>query len=245
MDNALIIDGVLLAALIIGALIGAKRGLFKSLMGLVVVAVALVGSVFLANQLTEPITNMIAPRVEDAVVQRFSETVDQAGKNGAASAEDSRSALRELLEKNKLPADMLDSLFASLSGAMSDASGAAKEKATDAFRNAISATVRATVSGAVRTVLTLVLYIVLLVVLRLLVNLIDSIFSKTAVGTVNALGGAALGFVEAALLLYAAVYIGAHLGVKIITEHANDTYLLPIFLNHSPVELISSFTHKG
>ena len=236
MDNALIIDGVLLAALIIGALIGAKRGLFKSLMGLVVVAVALVGSVFLANQLTEPITNMIAPKAEDEIVKRFSDEWDQSSGD--------YDELGALLEKYGVSADLRAKIFEPFYSSASVAALNVKESATNTFRNAISATVRATVSGAVRAVLTLVLYIVLLVVLRLLVNLIDSIFSRTAVGTVNALGGAALGLVEAALLLYAAVYIGAHLGVKVITEHANDTYLLPIFLNHSPVELISSFTHK-
>ena len=34
MDNALIADGVIVSVLLVGALLGAKRGLIKSLMGL-------------------------------------------------------------------------------------------------------------------------------------------------------------------------------------------------------------------
>ena len=63
MDNALIIDGILAIALLAGALIGWKRGLFKSLMGLAVVVLALIGSVVLADMLTEPVTDFVAPKV--------------------------------------------------------------------------------------------------------------------------------------------------------------------------------------
>ena len=77
MDNAIIADGVLAAVLLIGALVGAKRGLFKSLMGLLVVVAAMVGAVVLANMLTEPIANVIAPKAEDAIVKRFSDELDR------------------------------------------------------------------------------------------------------------------------------------------------------------------------
>ena len=85
----------------------------------------------------------------------------------------------------------------------------------------------------------------LLIVLKLLTRALDHVFDLPVLSTVNNLGGAAIGLIEAVLLLYVVVFIGSHLGVKLITDHADDTYLLPIFLNHSPVELISSFTHQG
>ena len=85
----------------------------------------------------------------------------------------------------------------------------------------------------------------LLIVLKLLTRALDHVFDLPLLSTVNGVGGAAIGLIEAALLLYVVIYIGSRFGVKLITAHADDTYLLPIFLNHSPVELISSFTHQG
>ncbi len=241
MDNAIIVDGVLVAVLLIGALIGAKRGLFKSLMGLVVVVAAMVGAVLLANRLAEPLTDFIAPKVENAIVSEFTRELDAAEADKTRTAAENRSALEKLLEDNHLPTGALDSL----SGTLSNLTGTAKEKAADTFRSAISATVRATVSGAVHAVLTLVLYVVLLVVLRLLVKVVDHVFDLPVLGTVNGVGGAALGLLEAAALIYVVAYLGYHFGVKVITEHAEDTYLLSFFLNHSPVELISSYTHEA
>lgn len=245
MDNAIIVDGVLAAVLVIGALVGAKRGLFKSLMGLVVVAAAMIGAVLLANHLTEPVTNFVAPKVENAIVSKFTRELDAAEADKARTAAENRAALEKLLEDNHLPANLLNGLLGSLSGTAGKMTDAAKEQATDSFRSAISTTVRATVSGVVHAVLTLVLYVVLLVVLRLVVNLVNHVFDLPVLGTINGLGGALLGLLEATALLYVAVYVGYHFGVKAFTEHAQDTHLLAFFLNHSPVELISSFTQKG
>ena len=64
-------------------------------------------------------------------------------------------------------------------------------------------------------------------------------FDLPVLGTANRLGGAAIGLVEAVLLLYVCVYIASLLGVKAVTGHAEDTFLLPLFLNHSPLDLLT------
>ncbi len=243
MDNALIIDVVLGVLLVAGAVIGAYRGLFKSLMGFLVVLAALVGAVLLADLLTEPLTGLIAPQVEDAVVKRFSDKLEQTAKEDGTA--DSRNELSELLEKYGLPADTLDELTGTLAGALSDAASAAKGKAADTFRSAISSTVRTLVRGVVHAALVLVLYVVLLIVLKLLTNAIDHVFDLPGLNTLNTLGGAALGLLEAALLLYVVIFAASRFGVKLIAEHADDTYLLAFFLNHSPVEWISALFHKA
>ncbi len=243
MDNALVIDGVLAVVLLAGALIGAKRGLFKSLMGVVVVIAALIGAVLLADMLTDPITDLIAPKVEDAVVQKFADTLER------TSAEDSQAGggvrdgvaeLSALAEEYGLSGDVLNGLLRSFEDTVHDFTEQAKEKAEGTFRDAISAGVRSVVSGTVHAVLVLVLYLVLLIVLKLLTNALDHVFDLPVLGTLNGTGGAVLGLLEAALLLYVVLYAASHLGVQAITDHADEGYLLPLFLNHSPIELISS-----
>ena len=241
MDNALIIDGVLAVILLVGTLIGAKRGLFKSLMGLVVVAAALVGAVFLAGKLAAPVTDFIAPKIENELVERFSGVLDRSAAQGGAGALDS---VTELLERYGVSGDALQKVWGSISSGVSDAAAGAKEKALDTFRAAVSASVRAAVSGTVRAVLTVVLYLVLLFVLRLLTRALDHVFDLPVLGTVNGLGGALLGLLETALLLYVVLYLGAHLGVKALAEPADGARILPFFLDHSPVELIFSLLNK-
>ena len=118
MDNALIIDGVLGAVLLIGALIGAKRGLFKSLMGLAAVALALVGAVFLAGKLTGPVTDFIAPKIENELVEQFSDVLDRSAAQGGTSAMDSAAAL---LERYGVSGDALQRIWGSVASGVSGA----------------------------------------------------------------------------------------------------------------------------
>lgn len=213
MDNAVVIDGVLVIVLIVGTAIGARRGLFKSLMGFVIVLAALFGAVLLADMLTPKAAELVYPAVRDKAVELFSESE-------AASALDVFGDVSEQLERY------------GLSG-----------KDIDPYQSAVSAVEQAaqTIIGSlVHTVLVLLLYIALTIVLKLLTNAIDLVFDLPVLSTLNGAGGAVLGLLETALLISVVVYIGSRLGVKLITEHTNDTFVLPLFLGLSPVAWISS-----
>ena len=220
MDNAVIIDGVIDVVLVAGILVGAHRGLFKSLMGLLAVLAALIGASVLANMLTPMVTELVYPIAREKLIAFFSSA--QPTSDGASA------------------------LFGGIADQLSRFGLSVTE--LDPYRSAVSAAEQAAmllISSVVHSVLLLALYIVLLIVLRMLVRALDRVFDLPLLSTVNNLGGAAFGFAEAALLLYVAVYLASRFGAAFVTEHANDTYLLPIFLSHSPVELISSFTQKG
>ena len=67
-------DILVLAALIAAAWLGAKRGLLKSLAGLLIVVVALLGASWAADHLTEPVAQWIEPRVTQRVEQKIEES---------------------------------------------------------------------------------------------------------------------------------------------------------------------------
>ena len=71
MDNALIIDLVLAAVLAVFALLGARKGLIRSLMALVSVVVALIGATLLTAMFVEPVTDLVYPKVEERVLEQF------------------------------------------------------------------------------------------------------------------------------------------------------------------------------
>lgn len=229
MDNAFVIDGILLAVLIGGALLGARRGIVKSLMGLVTVAAALIGAVVLADLLTGPVTAVIAPKVEDAVVGRFFE--EHGRSDTAHTREPALDALREL----GVPEETIESLTSKLQGA----SALAERELADTIRAAVSEAVRALVRTTVHAVLVLVLYLALVIALKLLTRTLDLVFDLPVLGTVNSTLGALLGLAEAALLLFVAVHVAARLNAG--WARADGGLLLPFFLSHSPVEGISAW----
>lgn len=237
MDNASIVDIVLIAVLLAGAVIGAVRGLFRSLMGLAVVIAAIVGSLWLANLMTEPVTDIVAPKVEDAAVRKFGALFEAAVQEGSGQALES---IRELLAQYRIDAGKAEKLLDTTR--FSADSEKMTERAEEAFRNTISDALRKAVRGTVHTVLVLVLYIVLLIVLKLLVRLLDLAFDLPVLSTVNGVGGALLGLLEAAALLFVAVHIADGLGVELVTGHADDSLLLPFFLNRSPIQGIVSIS---
>ena len=217
MDNALIIDGVIGAVLIAGVVIGAKRGLFKSLMGLISVAAALVGAALIANALTPYVTELIFPVVRERVMERIS--ADWPADSPAPPV-----GVGELLERFGVPPTGIDP-----------------------YRSAVSAAEQAAqvlVSGIVHVALLLLSAVLLLVVLKLLTRALDRVFDLPLLHTANGIGGAALGLLEAALLTYAAVRVFARLDSAAIAAYAEDAWLLPLFLDHSPIEWISILTHR-
>ena len=235
MDNAFVIDGVLLLVLLGGTLLGARRGIVKSLMGLVTVAAALLGAVMLAGLLTGPVTALVAPKVEDAVIGEFFEEHELfAGRADTRVGERAFDALREL----GVPEKTIDALSAKLYSA----SESAAQELADALRAAISEAVRALVQTTVHAVLVLVFYLVLLVALGLLTRTLDLVFDLPVLGTVNSALGALLGLAEAALLLFVAVHVAARLNADVFA-HADGAHLLPFFLDHSPVDWISAWFH--
>ena len=238
MDNAFVIDGVLLIVLIAGTLLGARRGIVKSLMGRVTAAAALIGAVALAGLLTGPITAVAAPKAEEAVIGQFFEEYGSAfpgGRPDTRAGEAALDALREL----GVPEETIDALASKLRSA----SEPARQELAEAFRAAISEAVRTVVRTTVHAVLVLVLYPALLVAFKLLTRALDLVFDLPVLGAVNSALGALLGLAEAALLLFVAVHIAARLNVDGFAPRADGARLLPVFLDHSPVEWISAWVH--
>ena len=67
-------DILVLAVLIAAAWLGAKRGLLKSLAGLLIIVVALLGGSWAADHLSEPVTQWIEPRVTQRVERKLEES---------------------------------------------------------------------------------------------------------------------------------------------------------------------------
>ena len=75
MTAPVIIDFIAAGVLVLSALLGAKRGLFRTLSGLVMILLALVGANLIAGALSAPAARVLAPAVERRIEARVDEAV--------------------------------------------------------------------------------------------------------------------------------------------------------------------------
>ena len=85
------LDIALGVVLLISYIIGAKRGLIKSLMGIAILGVALVGASWCSGHLTEPVTEWIQPKVTQYVVKKSTTKETAAVPQAAQSSVDLKS----------------------------------------------------------------------------------------------------------------------------------------------------------
>lgn len=250
MNNALIIDGVLLILLIVSYLIGAKRGLFKSLMSFVVVIAAILGAAYLSNLLTEPVTDLIYPVVEEKITARLESEYSDEQINAAledAAQSDIEAFLngkvsdefREVLARIGLKEETLRAFLDDVTN--SRVVSGLKEKAKESAVSAVSAMARAMIRTAVQAVLYLILFILLLVLLKILTGIFDHvIFDLPVIDTLNSVGGGILGLLETLLFIYLVLWVLPRLGVTFLLENGEKTYLLKFLTNHTPFAIIAA-----
>ena len=234
MDNALIIDLVLAAVLAVFALLGARKGLIRSLMALVSVVVALIGATLLTAMFVEPVTDLVYPKMEERVLEQFERDIP----SDALAAEDGDLSAGGLLPDEL--SEALDTL--KRFGVSDDAIDGVTKSVTD---SAVSAAERAAyllVKTIVQAALFLAFFLALMLLLRLLTHGLDRLFSLPVLAQLNGLGGAALSLMEGALLIFLIVFLAPRLGVTWFADHAAGTHLLAWFLNNTPRSIIASLT---
>jgi len=242
MNTALVLDIIFAAALILSVLIGAKRGLFKSLMSLVVIIAALIGASFFANMFTEPVTDFVMPKVEQKV-EAWLDIPEGMGSNllngvlsSNSNTSDKASQILEKLERFGAGSAFLDSV--------QEATDKATDTVEDAVTDAATAAARAVVKTIVHAALFLAFYLILSIVLKLVAKLLDAALDKIpVVNKVNSIGGAAIGLVECVLMLFVICYLAPRLGVKVYSENVDQTFIVSFFANHSPSSLIALLNH--
>ena len=234
MDNALIIDLVLAAVLAVFALLGARKGLIRSLMALVSVVVALIGATLLTAMFVEPVTDLVYPKVEERVLEQFERDIP----SDALAAEDGDLSAGGLLPDEL--SEALDTL--KRFGVSDDAIDGVTKSVTDSAASAAERAAYLLVKTIVQAALFLAFFLALMLLLRLLTHGLDRLFSLPVLAQLNSLGGAALSLVEGALLLFLVIYLAPRLGVTWFADHAAGTHLLAWFLNNTPRSIIASLT---
>ena len=227
MNNGLIIDGVLVLLLLLSFFVGAKRGLFKSLMGFVVLIAAIVGAAIAANTLTEPITDLVLPAFEEKISDWLGVPEELTMGNVASGILSSDST------KNPSFSEWFEKLELFRGG------DRFVEHLQEKAANAAHLAARSLVESVVHAVLFLLCFLLLLILLRLLTKLLDHLFALPVLHALNTLGGGVFALLEAAILLYLVLWLAPEFGITFFRDNASDTYLLKFFTTHTPFTLIA------
>lgn len=220
MTISLSFDIAIAAILLLCLIVGGVRGFIRSLLSVVILAVALLGSAVLANVLADPVSGWVTPRVEQYMLDRLTDGRSDEAISAAAASDNA--ALAKLVD------------FDAITGIAKKAMDNAIETGKNMLEGAVTGMVRSLVYG----VLFLVSFLVLTLLLRLVTSPLRLAERTPVLGTLNRLAGAALGLCLGLLAMFAAASVVQWTGL-VDAATLRDTHLLKYFTQHSPMDLIA------
>ena len=232
MTTPVIIDIVVAAVLLGFAVYGGKRGLFRALSGLLAVVVALVGAGIIAATFTTPVTKVVTPLIAGHIEEKVENAmaVQSAGSGvqmPEAGTEDP-SAIQDLLAILGLDDEVRSRLAEEV-----------QEKVRDTGASIAAAVVESMARSFIYGTLYILSFAVLLLLMKVLIGAMDLVLKLPLLRGLNTLGGAAVGLVEGALLLFLAVWVLRRLGVSFESEALAEAHILRIFTANTPLGVLS------
>ena len=232
MTTPVIIDIVVAAVLLGFAVYGGKRGLFRALSGLLAVVVALVGAGIIAATFTTPVTKVVTPLIAGHIEEKVENAmaVQSAGSGVQMPEADTEdpSAIQDLLAILGLDDEVRSRLAEEV-----------QEKVRDTGASIAAAVVESMARSFIYGTLYILSFAVLLLLMKVLIGAMDLVLKLPLLRGLNTLGGAAVGLVEGALLLFLTVWVLRRLGVSFESEALAEAHILRIFTANTPLGVLS------
>ena len=232
MTTPVIIDIVVAAVLLGFAVYGGKRGLFRALSGLLAVVVALVGAGIIAATFTTPVTKVVTPLIAGHIEEKVENAmaVQSAGSGVQMPEADTEdpSAIQDLLAILGLDDEVRSRLAEEV-----------QEKVRDTGASIAAAVVESMARSFIYGTLYILSFAVLLLLMKVLIGAMDLVLKLPLLRGLNTLGGAAVGLVEGALLLFLAVWVLRRLGASFEAEALAEAHILRIFTANTPLGVLS------
>ncbi len=114
-----------------------------------------------------------------------------------------------------------------------------QEKIQDTGVSLVMAVVESLAQSILYAALFLVSFVGLTILLKLLIRAMDLVLQLPGLHLVNALGGAVIGLIEGALVLFLAIWVLRRFGVSFETDTVSATHILRFFATHTPLSALS------
>ena len=237
--TAIILDVLTAAALIAFTVMGAHRGFFRTVAGLLAVILALVGAQLFTSWAAPHVSGVLQPAIERRVEKKVdaalggdpSAITPQEPQIGASRPD---SEIQRLLRAIGVDEQLFQRLGES-----------AREKVRDTGVTVATAVVQSVAESVIRALLFLLSFAVFLLLLKLLAKVLDLALKLPVLRSMNGLAGAAVGLVEGVLAVFLAVWLLRRFGVSFETPAVEGTYLLSFFAKHTPLSALASVGTRG
>ena len=197
MTVPVIID-IIAAVLLMGFTIyGAKRGLFRALAGLLIIILALAGARFAAEALSGPAARLAGPALERHIEKRLDDAL-----SGAVGQ----------MPEEVLPEELL-ALLGITGERLEDLAEQARESVRETGASILSAVAQSAAESFFYMLFYVLAFLLFSALLNLAAKLMDLALKLPVLHGANALGGAAVGLVEGALILFLLVLLLQRLDV--------------------------------
>ena len=240
MTTPVIIDIILAAVLIGFAVYGAQKGLLRTLAGLIIVIVSLVGAGMIAASFSGPVTGVVSPLLEEHFTKKVQQAMAEQAENRIREAEEAdgltaeQLQIAELLERLGIDEEEWDSVTDRI-----------RERADDAgaeIADVLVGTVVETLTySLIHSVLYILAFLALMLLLHVLLKAMDLVFKLPGLHLLNTMGGSVAGAVQGMLVVFLAVWLLRRFGVAFDESLLTETYILKFFTTHTPVSLLLSF----
>lgn len=205
------------------AILGAWKGLLRTLAGLLVLALSLAGAGIIASALSAPAAKLIAPVIEKRIEARLDEAIQ--AQRPQETAEEGGLPLGELL-------DLLG-----VDQARRDALADRTEKSVrDTGASLAAALVESLAQSMLYGMLYMLSFVLLTLALHLLVRMLDAVLKLPGLHGLNAVGGGLAGLMEGALLLFLAVWVLRLIGVSFDGEESGRIFRF--FTAYTPLDAL-------
>ena len=247
--TAIILDVLTAAALIAFTVMGAHRGFFRTVAGLLAVILALVGAQLFTNWAAPHVSGVLQPAIERRVEKKVDAALGgdtitpQEPQIGASRPDSGTQDQKEAEEESEIQRLLRaigvdEQLFQRLRES-------AREKVRDTGVTVATAVVQSVAESVIRALLFLLSFAVFLLLLKLLAKVLDLALKLPVFRSMNGLAGAAVGLVEGALAVFLAVWLLRRFGVSFETPAVEGTYLLSFFSQHTPLSALASVGTRG
>ena len=246
--TAIILDVLTAAALIAFTVMGAHRGFFRTVAGLLAVILALVGAQLFTSWAAPHVSGVLQPAIERRVEKKVDaalggDTITPQEPQIGASRPDSETQDQKEAEESEIQRLLRaigvdEQLFQRLGES-------AREKVRDTGVTVATAVVQSVAESVIRALLFLLSFAVFLLLLKLLAKVLDLALKLPVLRSMNGLAGAAVGLVEGVLAVFLAVWLLRRFGVSFETPAVEGTYLLSFFAKHTPLSALASVGTRG
>lgn len=237
MTTTVIIDAIVVIVLVAFAMIGVKQGLLRSLAGLVILALSLVGAGMLASTFSAPLAKIIAPALEDYVSRQVDEAVfAQFGEADLEFQLPEMGQLEGLLEQLGVDTEEWEAMGERILESVSDRGAAVKDAVLETVLESL-------VQSLLYGILFVLAFVLLVILLHVLLSAMGFVMKLPGLRMLNALGGGIVGLIEGVLLVFLGVWVARQLGVSFETETLAEAHILHIFTTNTPLSVLSFLNH--